>query len=201
MASINNNFSSAAQNFDQVNSLAKDALSLATAINGGDLKSTLDSAGKLFQNLGNLNDIIGGSAGNTNTTQGAPMSSKLSSLDMMKLFGLDTQTQEENKTKSAAAAAAKGKVTGLAGLLALVSMTLANAMQGTADKIAELSKKLDAQKKGEDGVSFEDQAMLQRLTFDLQQFQTLSNRVVETVTGLEKSAGDAQRAVTQNLAV
>ncbi|KAF0194733.1 MAG: hypothetical protein FD167_5865, partial [bacterium] len=197
MSSINNNFSNAAQSFDQATSLAKDALSLATAINGGNLKDTLDSAGKVFENLGNLNSIIGGSTSSTNVAQGTAMSSQA----IAKLFGVGIEAENDKQKENAknAAAGGNGAPRSLGDLLALISNAVVNAVNTTMDKLADAAKALDAKASAGNGSTAEDTQLIQRLTFNLQQEFEALKTMTQTISNASKTQSETLSSVAQNV--
>lgn len=177
--------------------LAKDSLSLAKAVSGGNLQEILKSTGKLFQDMGNL---TGGTAG-SNAAKEAPMPSKLSTKDMMKLFGMGMEAEQENKTKQAVDAAKSGAPESLAALLSMVGKLLVSAQKNLSAQITEQAKKLDSQTKSKEagGATFEDQQKLSELTQALQDVRQALTQIVQTVSNLSKEENSARSSVIRNL--
>lgn len=191
MSTINNVNS---PNLNAAFDIAKNALSLAKDLNNGDVTAAIQDMASMFQGAVNL---ANGSTG-SNASQGAAMSSKISTADLMKAFGMDEESKQKNEAKQVAAAG-KGSVDSLAGLLALIGKKLVDAQQKLADKLVEQANILDQQAASGKGQSFAATQKLNELSQALQDVKKALDNVVQMVSNLSKGTTDANAAVIRNM--
>ncbi len=200
MSSINTNSNA------QLDSLIRDAVTLAADLNGGNkavaIQNIVDVLGSPVSGSpvggSQVSAIVGGSTGNTNVAQGTPMSSQA----IAKLFGNDNVFETENdKQKDAAKNAVAdggGRAMSLYELLMRVGNSLVKAMDETMDKLDKAATALDATNAAGGQTAKQQQDIQRNLAF-LQGAKGLLDNVNKVVSNLIESDTQNKKDVISNI--